>query len=244
MAAAFDAFSSRSIDIGGESASVSWAHTCTGTDLLLVMGVICIGPPGSLNATYNSVPLTLLASKIDPGGTQFAKMFIVLPPPTAGTFNFTITQTAPLKSFAAAGLSMNGVRQVTQVSPHVDFYGTGQASVTVNGVSNDDLLFDFFLGNTGTTDVTPAETGQVERGEVVGASFARRIEVSTRPGTYNVSGAENMSWNPNVVDFKWQVALTAFTAHTGPPTIPGGNVVANKTQGIIVTTGFPAVGVV
>lgn len=132
MAIAFDASASGN---NAGASSLTIAHTCTGSDRLLLVGVFCQETPTSYDVvtgvTYNGVAMTQLA-KIDCGiAVQGVYLYGLLAPAT-GANNIVVSASTTTDVLELKSLSYTGVKQS----------GLPDASDTSNGalvtsISND-----------------------------------------------------------------------------------------------------------
>lgn len=171
MAVAFDAVGPSSAGQGHFSTPTSgvvesWSHTCTGSDLILLVGV-ALGVQGPdvdttavFTATYNSVPMADCGvGKVHAAGAAegFIQVFFLLNPTTgANTVNvsqagYTPTASALFTS-TVGSLSFTGVDQTTPFRNADGTTGTGtSASNPVTGGSVNEMVFSFEGGGSGLT---------------------------------------------------------------------------------------------
>lgn len=122
FAIAFDATShSTSPGIGSGSSPFSWSHTCTGSNLTLVVG--SLGETGISAGTYNSVSMTQQGTnQLDSAGNSASSMWTLFGPST-GANNITMTFTANSVYFVAgsySGTNQSAVDSHTQNKTTVD----------------------------------------------------------------------------------------------------------------------------
>lgn len=91
MAIAFDA---QSVSAYAPNTSVTWSHTCTGTDRILIVGVYC-GTANTTTVTYNGVSMTAINSLAMSGAAsgQFIKLFYLVNP-ASGANNVVVSCSA------------------------------------------------------------------------------------------------------------------------------------------------------
>jgi len=113
MALAFDAASSSST---AGATSLTFPHTCTGSNLVLVVGVTLNGVATDVitGITYNGVALTKGISKGAPTGTEnnWAELWHLKAPAT-GTHDIVISASSSV-AMVGLGVSYTGADQVTQ----------------------------------------------------------------------------------------------------------------------------------
>lgn len=108
MAIAFDAQSASAYS-GPSSTTVTWSHTCTGSDRLLVVGVYTTND-NLTGVTYNGVSCTFIG-KIN-GTTDYIHLYYLLNP-ASGANNVVATASSALLGYGQA-TSYTGVQQSGQ----------------------------------------------------------------------------------------------------------------------------------
>lgn len=115
MAIAKDAFTSAS---NAYENTLSWSHTCAGSQRLLMVGVVTLAdsppPPDIVSLTYNGVALTKI-SGVSEGGVHVELWYLVNPP--AGTYNIVITHDGTYNTGWCLGMatSYTGVDQTDPI---------------------------------------------------------------------------------------------------------------------------------
>ncbi len=148
MAVAFDAVgpsSSGGGTVGSATAtSASWSHTCTGSNLVLVVGLaIGITGTGSSSVTYNGVSMTSLGAVNSNNATAGYCQLFGLVNPASGANTVAIT-TSPAGSITGGSLSFTGASGVgtavtafgSSTAPSVAVTGTTSGNVVADVVSN------------------------------------------------------------------------------------------------------------
>jgi len=206
MAIAFDAASSRD---GATNISYSWSHTCTGANLILVVGVSIVdsgggGPAAVTGITYNSVALTLIRRGLG-GSSNATEMWRLIAPATgANTIAVTLSQ-APVQNSMGGAVSLTGVHQTTPVdASNAATSSAGNASVSVTTVAANAWLVDTMVDNGG--DASAADSPQVEAWNLAGNS--RRAGGSYR-GPVVTPGATTMSWT-SASTGNWGITAVSF----------------------------------
>ena len=110
-AIAFDAASSAK---AANASSLSWSHTCSGSDRLLVVGTnagdTTAGDRPVTGITYNGAALTKIRS--DTIGLITSELWYLLNPDT-GAHNIIVSYTGLNTDAQAGGISLTGVDQIT-----------------------------------------------------------------------------------------------------------------------------------
>lgn len=105
MAVAFDATANGTVN---PATSLTFAHTCTGTNLILFVCVINNNSTGASGVTYNGVALTLLDTRTDAGGNIPELWYLIAP--ATGANNIVISMSGSC-AIAGASSSYSGARQ-------------------------------------------------------------------------------------------------------------------------------------
>jgi len=108
MAIAFDAVS----DGYNNGTSLTFAHTCTGSDRFLVVGIKLYGDNDITGVTYNSVSMTHIGTAVLAGEGSRAVLY-GLTAPSTGANNIIISRTSS-NHILATGASYTGVSQTGQ----------------------------------------------------------------------------------------------------------------------------------
>ena len=149
---------------GGEvnpGTSLSWSHTCTGSQRLLV--VACRGGLGEgdriTGVTYNSVSMTQVGTAIRPGDENVVSLYYLLNPNT-GTNTVEITLTSGYMEGESA--SYTGVKQLDQPDSSNTGIQENNASITVSTttVADNSWVIGSFFGGIGEPT---AGSGTTER---------------------------------------------------------------------------------
>ncbi|MDH5528351.1 MAG: hypothetical protein OEY97_13755, partial [Nitrospirota bacterium] len=111
-----------------ETGSLTWSHTCAGTErmLLVFAGSNNAGGAGTpvSTVTYAGTPLTFLwATEDASNGARTETWYMVNPP--VGIADVVVTYTANPKFLAAGSQSFTGVHQTTPIEAHGGIGGTG-----------------------------------------------------------------------------------------------------------------------
>lgn len=164
-------FDSASTQSGGSTASISWSHTCSGTDRVLLVDA-CIGTSSggdtkTTTVTYNGVSMTSIGKRHSDDATAgFVERFLLVNPASgANTVQLTINSSAI--ELIGGAQSFNGASQTAGDYLTTDGAGQGTAAVA--------------------TAVTPAATSMVMGGHGGGSAFSAVGQTSR----YNISGSNS-----------------------------------------------------
>jgi hypothetical protein len=119
MAIAFDATSGSGNITGTNTTSV--AHTCTGTNRILYVGVqITEAATTVTGITYNSVALTKISGKDVPNGSRRVELWYLIAPAT-GANNIVVTLSGtPANWFSVGAISYTGAKQSGQPEAYAE----------------------------------------------------------------------------------------------------------------------------
>ena len=228
--------------------TLTFAHTTTGTNLLLVVGVsmnISQQNTSVSTITYNGVALTLIGSHNDSSNARRTEMWRLVNPPT-GTHNVvvsvTITGGATIGTVAGA-TTFTGVDQNSPIRTYAsnDSNGTAgtNAFVNVASASGDEVL-ETLAANSGET-VTLTSTAQVQQWSLNSAGGTRDVHGfgSTRAGAPSVPMSEdlnaNSAWSDSGVSIRPVDADLSVSASGSTTLYP-----ANVTYTVSVTNNGPS----
>lgn len=156
MAVTFDALgpSSAGATQTGSTVPFTWSHTCSGTNRLLVVGIVigCVSDAGmSATATYNSVSMTSITTRHTNDSTAgYAQMFYLIAPSTgANTVSINVTGGTGLEGFSCGSVSFTGVDQTTPIPNFTSAAGnTASCTASLTGASGNMLIDLSAAGNT------------------------------------------------------------------------------------------------
>lgn len=147
MALAVDTNSSKSISPGAVAGgTMTWSHTCNGSNRLLVVGVAVRSDgatPTNSGVTYNAVAMTAVPSAVVSDADEIVKMWYLINP-ASGANNIVVT------------FGDNGANSCYPVGGGVSFTGADQTTGIHNGANS---------SNAGST--TPSLTVTSTGGEIV-----------------------------------------------------------------------------
>ena len=185
MAVAFDASSSGSASL---TSSLTFSHTCSGTERVLIVGVVINANAASVSTvTYNSVSLTFIGSAINTGDTRVELWGLIAP--STGANNIVVTVSNSTSFFCAGGTSFTGADQTTAWNGLQTATGSSSAqSVTVTSATGN-MVTDCVSTVTFTPTVG---AGQTQRWST--SASLSNARGSTETGAASVT----MSWTTSL----------------------------------------------
>lgn len=187
MALAVDAFASGN---AVSTNTVTFSHTCTGSDLLLRVGVSIWQFSGEAvsSITYNGDALSVVPSGTADSGAAHSELWFLINPDT-GTHDVVVTLTGNAFGILAGSVSFTDAHQTTPNGTAVTATGSGSAPSVVAGSASGELVQDVVtIENVGVLSVGAGQTarwnGTTGGGWADGGS-------STEPGDASVT----MSWS-------------------------------------------------
>ena len=146
MALAID---STSGGAGGRAASLTWAHTCTGSDLVLIVGVSVYknggGPYTISGVTYNGDAMTLANDIGD--NKKRAYIFYLVNPDTGGSYNIiaTVAGGSSFVTVSGGAVSITGASQTDPIGVTGGAISrSSDISTAVTTTVADSILIDVF----------------------------------------------------------------------------------------------------
>lgn len=149
MAVVFDAVGPDAAGLGASSTTLSWSHTCAGSNLLLTVAVGLGGSDSGVTTTvtYNGVSMTSAGKAHANNQPQgYTEMFYLVSP-AIGTNTVIVTASAS-RALTGGSVSFAGVDQVTPVSNVTTGFGDGgTASVTVSSATDNMVVSSIASGS-------------------------------------------------------------------------------------------------
>ena len=229
MAVARDAVSG--ISETGSSTTHSFSHTCTGSNLYLLVGVADWSGDNVTGVTYNGVSMTQLVKETrNPDSGSLEIYFYGLANPSTGTNTVTITRSSSSLWIDGCAVSYTGVTQTT--SP-VDATGTaqgdGSSSTTVNitTVANNTAVVTFGVSDNASI---AASTNLTEIANSVGLPSGNDCTILCEASSFPVTPAGAKSYTISHTS-------TAGDAHIAVSLAPAGGVAAVAVVPTLLTLG-------
>ena len=187
MAIAFDAASSAS---GNSVSSLTWSHTCTGADLILIVGVSWFGSARTVSGvTYAGTALTSVGSANS--GGQKMEIFRLVAPAT-GANNVVVTMSSAGETVAGAH-SYTGVDSTTPLGTFASAIGGPTVDVTS---ATDEVVVDC----ASMDNLLTVGAGQTQRWNISLGGGLTSGAGSSEPGAATVT----MSWS-GTPTFAWSI---------------------------------------
>ncbi len=216
--------------------SVTWAHVCTGSELVLYVGVF-VGTNVHADSdftitgvTYNSVSMTQVGSTVHSGGstTGCIRLYRLIAPATGSntvSVNYTFVNGTTNDALGGGSVSFTGVNQST---PEQNFTSADSAhsASTPSSVTQASSTGNMILAMVGAGDAlsSPNQTGR----------WLKNINAFSSDGNSAMQTANGAS----SVNFTWTVAGPDFWGTFSVDIIASGNsysdsVSINRTLGIV-----------
>lgn len=197
---AFDAVgpSSAGASATSPTATLSWSHTCTGANRLLVVGVaIGDASTGSLTTavTYNGVAMTSVGKVASNNQTAgYIEMFRLVNPPT-GTNTVLVTPSVTANAVSAGSVSFTGVHQTTPLGTAVTAFGSSSTpSVTVTGTTSGNMVIDAACAGTAFTASTRTSRWRRNTNTSTAAGNAGSSTVAAPGGSVTLAHTITADW--------------------------------------------------
>lgn len=226
---AFDAASNSAYNTA--DALYSWAHTCTGSNRYLVVGVSMLSVAGSnvSGVTYGGVAMTFLGAIASGSGAIRSELWGLISPAT-GSNTVEVTLSAALDSIAGA-TSFTGVNQTSPIegynSATATNVGAADATVNVTTVADNDWVVDCVA--TSDTAITVG-AGQTSRNNVTGTLGSGAMSTE---GPKTPAGSVTMNWTDVGAAATWSIGAI------GLRDINAASLGGSTTRGFMTTnTGF------
>ncbi len=220
---AFDAVGPSSAGAGGAgppASPITWSHTCTGSNLVLFVG-IAVGRPNATDAnitigavTYNGVAMTLVPNSLVHSNNQtagYAVLYYLVNPATgAHTVSVSFTDTLPSATDALelGSISFTGVDQNTPFTNLASSTGASTApSVAVTSASGN-MVLDVVANGSGISS-----SGKTNR-------WLKNVNTSSGGGNgaqSTAAGAASVTMSYTVTSDWWAVVgVNVVASGTGP----------------------------
>jgi hypothetical protein len=205
MAVIFDADSA--FTTTDTTTTLTWAHTCTGTDLTLI-STIGISQAGVVDSvTYNAVSLTK-AKGIANGNTESTMWYLTAP--ATGANNVQVVFSTSVANRAVRAASFTNTDQTTPIGATVSQTGTAQnKSIAITTTKTGSCVID---GHGAISGAHTPTAGQTRISNTIGASNRMAgYELVSAIDTYT------QTWDSTASAVYSQVAIELLDAGAAPP---------------------------
>ena len=188
MALAIDTSTGAS-DLTGSATSLTWSHTCTGSDLVLFVSAATNGNSDRISGiTYNGVAMTRVPTNgfVGDGSTQPVSSYMYyLINPATGAHNVVISVPGNSSNISGDSMSYTGAYQVSQPDSSAKNNGSGATlALTTTVVASGCWLLSTFM-NLNARSAPGGTTGRGANGMTVDSNGT----VSTGSNTHTWGGS-------------------------------------------------------
>jgi hypothetical protein len=191
MAIAFDTTSKAA---GDNVSSLSWSHTCTGSDRVLFVSYHShkVNNRTVSSITYNGVGLTQVSGAQAQNGTRYVDVWYLINP-ASGSNTVLVTLSGGELNCGALASSYTGVDQTMAIGTAAAANGNSTAPSVSVSAATDDLVADFLtIEHAGTLTVGAGQTSR--HNAIVVPGGWNKSASSTEPGAVSVT----MSWSDTI----------------------------------------------
>ena len=211
MAIALDSTSTNGYAVGDV---ITWQHTCSGNNRVLLVGVSILSVVGASvsSITYGGQSLTLVRARASVSGAVRSELWRIIAP-TTGANDVVVTLSDSLDNVCSA-VSLTGAHQGSPTEGAADNsatnVGAADATVDVTTVYDSDWVVDVVSALDLTVSVG---VGQTERQNVSGSLGSGGMSTE---GPKSPAGAVTMNWT----DIAGLVTWTTVASAIKPAVIP------------------------
>lgn len=194
------------------TSSLTFSHTCSGSDLILFVACRFYQTDKITGVTYNGTAMTLANKRQDNAGNNCYIYLFYLVNPSTGANNVVVSASAtPNIQMCAASASYTGVSQTGQPDSNTNKSSTSATmTMTTTVVASNCWL----VGATSNFRATSASTGTTNRQQVAGDPFT----ISDSNGTVG-TGSQSLVWTQSDGTISAQT-IASFSPATGVTFIP------------------------
>lgn len=190
---------------GTSGTTATFGHTCTGSDLLLLVATTVPTAQTISSVTYNGVPLTQVSGGYKDLSGQVALELWYLVAPDAGLHNVIVTRSSGVGTYAYSSASYTGVDQGTPLGTLVQAFTPASTDPSVTFTAATGRLGLAAIGwsqDTGFTTITPGSGETQDAGTESGATAGHRgVVIMEKAGTTSTTIAPNLTPNQNWIAF-------------------------------------------
>lgn len=201
------AFNATSNGTATATSPVTWSHTCTGSNLILVVAVdVYAGAtPDCTGVTYNSNALTLIGSKRTSSFIQTSLWYLLSPSTGANTVSVAFTGSSP--SCNGRATSYTGVSQSGQ--PDAVGGNTGVNTVNVTTITDNSWVVGVCMDQANQPTANLTSRGNIS----TGGGFGNYQDTN---GPKTPAGSQTVSWTYSVFSSGLQAASFSPFAQYAP----------------------------
>lgn len=183
----------------GACTSLSWSHTVSGTNRLLVVGPSGYDTSDTVTGvTYNSVAMTVVPSSSTSTGNHTVSQYGLIAPAT-GTNTVLVSVTGQMTDIGAGAVSFTDAHQTTPFGTAATATGSSTTpSVNVSSAADQIVMDTLNIIHNGTLTVDGSQT---QRWQGIGGFGFIKYAGSTEAG----AGTTTMSWS-NSTSQVWAIA--------------------------------------
>jgi hypothetical protein len=198
------------------TASLSWSHTCSGSDRCLVVSVVTRGAQTVTGVTYNAVALTLIGATANSSIVRVEQWRLVAPATGSNTIAVTLANAAT--TVEGFGVSYTGVHQTSPTATSTGATGNNDTPTVTIASATDERVVDVIgqkqdPSGAEALTVGASQTSRGEESTTNGATIHLQGGVSEEQGAVSTT----MSWTGH--DNVWAIRATGLkpTVGTSPP---------------------------
>jgi uncharacterized repeat protein (TIGR01451 family) len=203
------------INSNGSTTSMSWFHTTSGSNRILIVGVsYSAGSITTTTVTYGVTSLTRIGVQSATLNQNRTELWYMVAPPTGS--NAVAVTVSPARQMAACAISYTGVNQSTSLNTFASAAGQSKTpSVNVPSAAGE-LVIDTVSAN-GDAQFLSVNAGQTQRWTLQTGTLASNVRSggSTEPGA---SSPVNMSWTLGQSTY-WSIGAVSLKPAPLPPNV-------------------------
>src|SRR5437870_793166 len=208
----------------GGTSTTTWAHTTSGTNRVLVVGVSWanITTRTVTSVTYAGQTMTSAGSAVNAGNAGAEIFYRVAP--AAGSNTVSVTLSGSANSLVGGAVTLTGVNQTTPLGIFASATGSSTTpSVTVTSNTGETVIDTVAITSSGAMTVNGAQTQQWQAGT------SGRGAGSTKPG----APSPTMSWASG--NFAWAIGAVGIKPVATCSSVSDSLYVTAETQGTQAT---------
>jgi hypothetical protein len=203
MAIAYD---NATVNLSIGSTTNSFNHTCSGSNLVLTVGVFCTGGDRLTGITYNGVAMTFVRKRQDTTSGEFCYIYCLANPATGS--NTVLCSFSPSATSRAHAISHTGCKQTGIPDAQNDNASAGTTSLSTSVVTVADNSWTILFSRSQGT--VSAGSGSTERPSAAASTSA----IFDSNGAVTPAGSKSMvaSISPSSETTTVMISLAPFVA--------------------------------